>query len=478
MRAVKRLPPHDLTAEEAVIGCALVSPQAAAELAALSPDDFYKPIHKTLWAEVVRLVGEFAYVDPVVLVDRLAADGEDRGILSDLVLKAQAEVPATSRASVYAGIVTTHARRRTQILAASALTDAIFAGDDVAAAKARTQLMEIADATGGTQVGKAIKNANLVDWDELWQHEAATEEWTAWPLVPKGRGVALWAPAKAGKSTIVLAVVAGAAAGLPILGRPNPNRPVNILYLDYEMTLDDLRERLEELGYGPGTDFSHLHYALLPSLPPLNTPEGAAELLALAKSVGAELVVIDTFSRANGGADENDAKTTQAFYDCTGKALKREGIAYLRTDHAGKDVERGQRGSSAKNDDVDVVWQLSRGDEGVMLKRTHSRIPWVPESIPISRMVGTETITYAVTANDSIYPAGTKELAEKLDRISFPLTGTKDQARYAGIKARNTVLMAAIRYRRDRALESESGPGLIVRVQSGTVGGTAVPDVF
>jgi hypothetical protein len=30
-----------------------------------------------------------------------------------------------------------------------------------------------------------------------------------------------------------------------------------------------------ELGYGPDDDMSRLHYALLPSLPPLDTREGA-----------------------------------------------------------------------------------------------------------------------------------------------------------------------------------------------------------
>jgi hypothetical protein len=35
------------------------------------------------------------------------------------------------------------------------------------------------------------------------------------------------------------------------------------------------------------------------------------------------------------------------------------GVACLRLDHFGKDAERGSRGSSAKNQDVDHVWELS-----------------------------------------------------------------------------------------------------------------------
>ena len=41
-------------------------------------------------------------------------------------------------------------------------------------------------------------------------------------------------------------------------------------------------------------------------------------------------------------------------------ALKEAGIALLRIDHAGKDLTRGQRGTSAKRDDVEVVWFLKK----------------------------------------------------------------------------------------------------------------------
>jgi Fe2+ transport system protein FeoA len=39
---------------------------------------------------------------------------------------------------------------------------------------------------------------------------------------------------------------------------------------------DDLRERLEGFGYGPDDDLSLLHYALLPTIDPLDTELGAA----------------------------------------------------------------------------------------------------------------------------------------------------------------------------------------------------------
>jgi hypothetical protein len=54
------------------------------------------------------------------------------------------------------------------------------------------------------------------------------------------------------------------------------------------------------------------------------------------------------------------------------------GITELRIDHAGKEATKGQRGSSAKNDDVDVVSQLKVDTHGVTLSVDRQRISWVP----------------------------------------------------------------------------------------------------
>jgi hypothetical protein len=146
----------------------------------------------------------------------------------------------------------------------------------------------------------------------------------------------------------------------------------------------DLYERLEQFGYTDDDDLSHLHYALIPSLPPLNTPEGASAIMRLCELTKAEVVVIDTTGRAIEG-EENSADSYREFARMTGLSLKRAGIACVRTDHAGKDggKKHGQRGSSAKNDDVDIVYRLDKTNDGLMLVRTHTRISWVPEKIDL-----------------------------------------------------------------------------------------------
>lgn len=293
----------------------------------------------------------------------------------------------------------------------------------------------------------------LIDWAEFWATDHQSEDWLAWPLIPVGRQVALYAPAKTGKSMVTLAVVAALAAGWPILGQP-ARPPVHVLYLDYEMTRADLHERLEALGYGPDVDMSHLHYASLPSLPPLNTEAGAQAVLELALAVGAAVVVVDTTGRAVDG-DENDAGPYRDFARHTGLALKAAGIALLRTDHAGKDKTKGQRGSSAKNDDVDVVLRLDVAEGGFVLTRTHSRVGWVPDRVHIERSDVTGVTEFRAARKARTYVAGTADLAALLDEHQVPCDWGRRKVQpwlaQNGMKHSSRAIDDAISYRREQA---------------------------
>jgi hypothetical protein len=292
--------------------------------------------------------------------------------------------------------------------------------------------------------------AHLIDWQQFWTNDHSDEDWLAYPVIPRGRAISLFAPAKAGKSTVVLAVAAAVATGKPILGL-KPVEPVDVLYLDYEMTQADLYERLIELGYTQDDDMSHLHYALLPSLPPLDTIEGARAVLTLVDATNAELVIVDTFGRAVEG-DEDSADTVRAFYRHTGLTLKARGVTYLRTDHSGKDVNKGQRGSSAKNDDVDLVWKLQRTEtkdgQGITLTRTHSRISWVPETVKISRHETDTHTDYRIDNAVPIYPDGTAQNMQALKEIGVTHTDSQrtahEKAKAAGLDIKQKALRNAL----------------------------------
>ena len=235
-----------------------------------------------------------------------------------------------------------------------------------------------------------------VDILALMTEDFDDAKWLIEPIVPALSAVALYAAGKTGKSLLALDLVAAAASGRPILGGDPLEAPIHILYVDQEMMRRNFRERLDKLGYTGSTLITlakHLHYYQLKPWPFLDTEAGGQRLLAEAEEVGAKLVVIDTLIRTVSG-EENSADTIKDFNHYTGTPLKAAGIALLRIDHAGKDLTRGQRGTSAKRDDVDVVWLLKPatgslpGKEMFTLVCEASRDDWVQEDIHITRNEG------------------------------------------------------------------------------------------
>ena len=158
-------------------------------------------------------------------------------------------------------------------------------------------------------------------------------------------------------------------------------------------------------------------YYQLQSLPPLDTDLGGEILATIAERHKARLVVIDTMARAVHG-EENSADTYRNFYAFCGRRLKAAGGSHsLRLDHQGKDATLGQRGSSAKDDDLDVVFRLTADDLGrIVLKRTRSRMAWIPAEIVLQRQE--EPLLRHVLASDS-WPAGTADTAVALDDLEW-----------------------------------------------------------
>jgi KaiC/GvpD/RAD55 family RecA-like ATPase len=291
----------------------------------------------------------------------------------------------------------------------------------------------------------------LVRFDHAFWNREQRSEWLIEPIIPTGRHVVLYAPAKAGKSLLALEIAAAAATGRPILGQA-PGEPTSVLYVDMEMTEDDLAERLSDFGYDEGDDLSRLHYSLLPSLAPLDTPAGAETLLRTVRRWRPQLVVIDTMARAVAG-EENDADTYRHFDMYTSRALKRAGVAVFRLDHTGKDPTKGQRGSSEKVGYADLVWRLTYGeDQTGTLTATHQRVSWVPSQVPIRR-VDEPATSHRLTQSGS-WPSGTKELAEVLEQLGAPIDcSTRDAQRLlkaAGQSRRRALVVAAVKWRRQR----------------------------
>lgn len=212
--------------------------------------------------------------------------------------------------------------------------------------------------------------SSLIDWSTIWTDEDPDPDWLVEPFLERGRLVAFFSEAKAGKTLLWWEICAALSKGEPVLGNPARD-PVRVLYIDKENIRKDVREKLGKMGY-EGEQLENFFYYSFPDLSFLDTEEGGRELYALAKYHHVDMVIIDTLSRVVEGG-ENDSDSYHNFYNYTGVRLKAEGIALVRLDHAGKDLSKGMRGSSSKTTDVDEIWALSLDADMVTVTRTLSR---------------------------------------------------------------------------------------------------------
>jgi replicative DNA helicase len=110
----EHVPPHNLEAEEAVLGAILASGRLLAEVAALLEEaDFYRPAHRAIWRAMLRLADRDQPTDPVTVLGELDDSGElaDVGGGPFLHTLVQA-VPTVANAGHYARLVAETARRR------------------------------------------------------------------------------------------------------------------------------------------------------------------------------------------------------------------------------------------------------------------------------------------------------------------------------------------------------------------------------
>ena len=120
-----RVPPHDVEAEESLLGAMLLSNDAASVgIEKCSSADFYKPAHGHIFGAIQALMERGEAIDAVTVTDELKRSGVleavgDRSIFISL----QANTPSIANARHYAEIVEEHALLRKLIGVAGDIAD-------------------------------------------------------------------------------------------------------------------------------------------------------------------------------------------------------------------------------------------------------------------------------------------------------------------------------------------------------------------
>jgi len=120
-----RIPPHNLEAEESLLGAMLLSRDAiSSAMEFCNPEDFYKQSHGHIFAAITSLYSQGEPADWVTVTEELRR----RGLLENIgdpsvFVSLQANTPSIGNAETYAKIIEEHALLRRLVAVASEINE-------------------------------------------------------------------------------------------------------------------------------------------------------------------------------------------------------------------------------------------------------------------------------------------------------------------------------------------------------------------
>jgi replicative DNA helicase len=125
----ERVPPHNLEAEESVLGSMMLSSEAiAAVVEVLSPEDFYRTAHRTIHESILSIYARGEPVDAITVVEDLKRRSVIEAVGGALsVYNLVESVPTPASAAYYARIVADNALLRRLIDASSQIMAKAYA---------------------------------------------------------------------------------------------------------------------------------------------------------------------------------------------------------------------------------------------------------------------------------------------------------------------------------------------------------------
>jgi hypothetical protein len=228
-----RLPPHNLGAEQAVLGGMMQRPVTIGEVTAvLTAEDYYRPQHQDTHRAIAGLSERGAPVDPVTVSHELARHGI-KGVDSAYMHTLYAAGIAAASPAYHAGIVRDLAERRRAMEAA---VNVLAKAPDTAVSMGRVReiLRGAADpASSGVPAGDAELLAGVRDGGWLSSQVFPRLRYAVDGLVPEGLTL-LIGPPKAGKSWLALGLLLAVASGGIALSAIQAGPARRVLYLALE----------------------------------------------------------------------------------------------------------------------------------------------------------------------------------------------------------------------------------------------------
>jgi putative DNA primase/helicase len=235
---------------------------------------------------------------------------------------------------------------------------------------------------------------------DLLATQFAERELIVDPWLEAGGLSMIYAPTGHGKTLVLLNIALCIASGQTFLDQVIRSGPKRVLYVDGEMPIALMQERLRKLLAGQRwspkvqENFAMLSHEFLVKergIPPLGAPDDAkGRRLIDAHMAQFDVLILDNLSSLMGYGVENDAESWVAMNEWL-LTLRRRRAAVIVVHHGTKKDSRGQfkqRGTSRRMDQLDSVIQLEMtGTEPLTIhwlyEKHRSFLPKPPEGFEI-----------------------------------------------------------------------------------------------
>ena len=259
---------------------------------------------------------------------------------------------------------------------------------------------EIEKQTARNEAKRHITDTNAANRYQLPQSRNLTEELQTpdetTPFIidglwPQGANISLTASYKAGKTSTINNIIKTLADNQPLFGHYNCQHQGNIAYWNYEVSPNQIRAWLREIGI-TNTDNIYL-LNMRGHTWPIISDYVINKTIQWLRERNITTWIIDPLARAFvGSGDENSNQDVGIFLDTLDYIKDQAHVANLLiAAHTGRNAEQGNnraRGASRFDDWVDARWMITKDNDGQRwftadgrdVQQDESRLDWNPET--------------------------------------------------------------------------------------------------
>jgi len=452
-RTLEGVPPHDETAERCVLGSMLIEPYAA-EVAAesLTPEHFYKPIHRLAFNIIAGLVQQGRCADDVILAAELAKAAVPQHDIDALTKRAILDTPNAGSIAEYIAIVDDRLQDRKALEYAAHVLNSAQRGEG------RRILDSLGLRSDRHDECQPLSPSSLLQYDTKNDENCLIgRRW-----ICRGGSLTIIGQSGLGKSAAAMQFVVAMALNESFFGI-RPVRPLKVVIIQAENDTGDLAEEIK--GVTAGMGIANRTNELDERLVFLNQANKTGDeftmwLRGVVKRHQPDLVVIDPLLSYLGG-DISDQKTCSRFlrnqlnpisqqYGCAWVIIHHTGKPprdpAQRNGHIGQDYSYLGIGSSELTNWTRAVLTLREVEEGLYELRAAKRGKRSGLTASDDPHAPTSEVCYIQHAERGIcwvradHNPGEKKLVENLRQVQLTL-----QAMGAGGLAYGKVLEIVMR---------------------------------